>query len=370
MKTIDRIYERNDSCAVNANNKSRKNILNLFEKIKIIDKSHRNSLKMNKITFRKSDTIIPISKLNKFKTSHEKSDLSINDKLSLKNNMDDKCYNLVCFICDLIFKKNPNQFQVCEHFICEKCGKAFFEEKIEQGEKRITCPSFKCFSEVNDEKIKLLVSEKHFNQYKKENMKSNLPLKSKNCNDLPSAKTINAKKEYIKIHNQKHVLEIATHECFLNLNKAREIFCIKCYEPALFGKIGKNFIKCLNCLNFTCKYCLKDLESDHFVISSNNYCKIFFRKKTITTKVSIGMKCFKSILLSITIIVLSYFVFVFGVINFVNNFTKSLIQPLDKINHYCTLLAHFLIWIILGVVILVLFWMIIPFFPLIIAIYR
>lgn len=183
-----------------------------------------------------------------------------------------------CFICEKSHQRTMI-FSVddCDHLFCRKCGKIFYEDKIEQGETDLTCPKFNCESKASRELIQFLVSEQHFKALLDEEahdtkfknvIKENKDIKLKLKNKF----------EDIKIYIQPHVIDINTNETFYIFNKAKINFCPNCGENALFSKSGNHFIKCLNCDYMICKYCLKVYTPLHMDISVADHCKVFYRK--------------------------------------------------------------------------------------------
>ena len=176
----------------------------------------------------------------------------------------------ICFICDQFFLKDKINYATdCEHSFCRRCGKGFYEEKIEQGDVTFKCPVYKCEKKVSLDIIINLVSEKHFKSIESKEEKMNI---TKGVNNF-------IKMDSVKYYTQKHVLDINTNETYFIYNKAKENFCIKCSEAALYGKSGKYIVKCLNCYHTICKFCMKSFTADHFEISSFNYCKVYFRRR-------------------------------------------------------------------------------------------
>ena len=279
--------------------------------------------------------------------------------------------NLICFICELIISiKKFIKYKTCKHIMCENCGKSFYEDKIEQGEKNLRCPSYKCGSNLIDGTVKLFVSEMHFNQQQQNSSNKKIDLATGRPINFGKMSTINLKQNLFKIFSQNNVLDITRIDAFFDYKRSKEQFCTKCYEPALFGKNGKNYIKCLNCSNFFCKFCLKNLNQHHFDLSSLNHCKIFFRKKTIKSTDLGNLYCLRSILYYFVIYIISYIILVFGVIEFVKEFIIDLLRPVDKVALFLGKIIYVLMWMILSIPLIVVLWLIIPFFPLIITIYK
>ena len=104
---------------------------------------------------------------------------------------------------------------------------------------------------------------------------------------------------------------------------------MRCYEPSLFGKTGKNFVKCMNCYSTSCKFCGKEYKIDHFDITGFNYCKIFFRKKCEYTPSQKISQC-KESFVGILMFILGYFVFILGVFKYISNFWCFLLQMKEE----------------------------------------
>lgn len=84
----------------------------------------------------------------------------------------------------------------------------------------------------------------------------------------------------VKSLNKRHVFEYSNLETFLMISKNKQTFCYNCSEPALFGKINTNFIRCLNCLKKICRYCLRNYSENHLDFKSTDRCKVFKKKNT------------------------------------------------------------------------------------------
>jgi len=249
----------------------------------------------------------------------------------------------ICFICDQYYSSEKIiTSNKCDHTICNKCARDFFEEKIEQGNNEMKCVIFKCPMKYETKLIKSLISEKHLQyllereekksgniiQMEESKLPGNLQIESKLTkaltkqslnignytqydSQLPNYNKNNfLNVESIKLYSQKHVLDVNTNDSFFLYNKAREHICSKCLEPALYGKNKKNYVKCLNCLNSICKFCLKSYSFDHLDITSLNYCRVYFRrklKKFIQEKKSLWYNIFFQVLISIVSFLLLLF---------------------------------------------------------------
>ena len=185
--------------------------------------------------------------------------------------MNDDTTFTTCLICDKIYPMSSlYSARGCQHLLCRKCIKNYYEEKIEQGERTFKCPVFKCSCMFDLAMIKEFISNEHFNVING-NKKSLLNIKL----SLPP---LNKQYETIKKYSMHNVIDINSNENFYVYNKAKVQFCPKCGEQALFGKSGAHFVKCLNCNYCLCKYCMKEFDGKHMDITTEEHCKVFFRK--------------------------------------------------------------------------------------------
>jgi RNase P subunit RPR2 len=277
----------------------------------------------------------------------------------------------ICLICDVYF--NPLQVLIleCNHIFCANCTKLFFEEKIEEGKKEIKCPLFRCPQIIVTLIVQKYVTEKHFNNFLKkleinDEKLVNLIQDEKMTFNLAKKSTTFLEPIDFKNYSKKHVFEITSNISFLYYSKSKEVYCKNCNEEALFGKNCRNFIKCMNCLKTFCKYCGKNYVAGHFDFSGNNYCKIFFRRNckylpTVRNK-------FKEALSDFMVFILGYFVLILGVINYINLGVNSLFNY--ETYYYLKLTTHIILMIILTIMILPIMFVILPFYPSLVAIFR
>jgi hypothetical protein len=310
-------------------------------------------------------------------------------ELVRKSNTHDLPYT-ICLFCDNYYIRGNTLSANCSHMFCLKCGKSFYEEKIEEGENQLKCPVYKCYSQISEDVLRSLVTTKHMENYEKTIKKELLnkpaanPLninasnKAFTINDLSLPKQNSDVK--VKMYSQRHVFDITNNDSFRYFSKSKEQFCGRCYEPALFGKNGRKTIKCLNCWFNSCKFCGKENSDDHFNLSSFNYCKIYYRKKMIIqppNKVSL----IKDILIGIVLFILGYFVFLLGFFKHISNFMCSFLGiPYDeyksdsrveitKLNILLNTM-YLVLMIISIVVILPILLFIFPYFPLIVFLWN
>ena len=82
---------------------------------------------------------------------------NLNRKINFKNNKN------ICSICGV--KYNTYLFFVAEcnlHFLCKKCAKSFYEERIEMGAKELFCPFIFCKQKFLKSQAKKFLSNKHY----------------------------------------------------------------------------------------------------------------------------------------------------------------------------------------------------------------
>ena len=187
-----------------------------------------------------------------------------------------------CYICEKPFYLSSLFCADCGiHYLCRKCLKNYYEEYIESQNKIdfLKCPFTKCNRKINYEIIQNIISEGHQHLYES---KTNADEKFNN-NDINynyNNITLSSKnnENSIKMYSEKHVLDVNTNMNFFMFKKSKDIFCPKCLNPNLFSKTSNHFIKCLNCGNKICKYCLKEYKDLHLNIRVEGYCKIYFRR--------------------------------------------------------------------------------------------
>jgi hypothetical protein len=278
----------------------------------------------------------------------------------------------ICFICDQFFlKEKTYTTDNCEHSFCRRCGKAYYEEKIEQGEVSFKCPVYKCPHKASIQMIKLLVSEKHFTSidqkengepsYKDTQMNSPNVISFKQKHSLNNFVSV-TKMDSIKFYTQKHVIDVNSNESYFLFNKAKEFFCVKCSEPALYGKTGKYIVKCLNCYHTICKFCMKSYCADHFEISSFNYCKVYFRRRLRKIPVK-DKKHVKNFLFTWLLFIASFLMICLCVYKYVNvGISKSLCFKRNESNKIKFVFFYFFAFLI-NIIITPIMLLVIPFFP-------
>ena len=203
---------------------------------------------------------------------------------SFNDNFIDETF-LSCYICDRTYPLYKLYSADCEkHFICRRCCKNYYEERIEQGEKDLKCSVFTCNNSFNPglKILRTILSPNHINLL--------LDSKIKNNENQLIEPSLSLQKKYnithqssdvMKLYMKKHVIDINSNQNFFMYNKAKVQFCPKCGEQSLFSKTGTYFVKCLNCFHRICKYCMKEYNELHMDISNDNHCKIYYRKDAV-----------------------------------------------------------------------------------------
>jgi RNase P subunit RPR2 len=221
-----------------------------------------------------------------------------------------------------------------------------------------------------DDEIKKFVTEKHFNNYNKKidlsEEKQNLILSVDNKSNQFIGKISQTSIEDFKSLSKKHVLEVTNSINFLYYSKTKEIFCKNCNEEALFGKNCRNFIKCMNCLHTYCKYCGKNYSNGHFDFTGNNYCKIFYRRHCKYLP-SIRNKC-KEISVEFIIFLAGYFIFFIGSLNLIHVYLRK--YTFEEKETSLAVAQHIIILILIYSVSIPILFLLLPFYPVLVAIFR
>ena len=193
--------------------------------------------------------------------------LNIQIKHSLQRN--------VCSICEITYTSYAFFVAECnKHFLCKKCAKSFYEEKIETGVKELFCPFLFCNKKFSNNQAKKFLSKKHYNMLVEEE-------KNNNLNSFKLINNNNNNYKEMKNYSENHVLDINNNKIFYNFNKNKNIFCSRCKNETLFCRDKQLFMRCLYCRFAQCKYCFKEYTHDHFDMNSKYYCRIYYRDPEI-----------------------------------------------------------------------------------------
>ncbi len=203
---------------------------------------------------------------------------------SFNDNLIDESY-LSCYICDRTYSSNRLYSADCnKHFICRRCCKNYYEERIEQGDRDLKCSVFTCNESFNPglSILQKFLSENHLDLLLNNKTKNNEnKLIEPSLSLQKKYNFTNQSSEVMKSYMKKHVIDINSNQNFYMYNKAKVQFCPKCGEQSLFSKTGTYFVKCLNCFHRICKYCMKEYNELHMDISNDNHCKIYYRKDAV-----------------------------------------------------------------------------------------
>ena len=270
----------------------------------------------------------------------------LNDKIRILTNQsveeEGNEYFKFCFLCDkLILTSNMICVGNCSHFFCSKCGKIYYEDKVEQGENVLKCPIYKCLIQLENDLLKAIITEKHYELF--------ISYKNRKVNNQKNIV------DDVKIYTKKHILDINDNQNFMLYNKTKEQFCFKCNEASLYGRTGRNYVKCLNCLNT--KHCMKFYTFDHLDITSDNYCKVYFRKDL--KKDSVKQNKFKAFCITVLMIIASYILSVLAIFSIILRCIRK--EGKKNTKYYIdTIIVILLFLLLIPLMILV-----IPFFPII-----
>ena len=270
----------------------------------------------------------------------------------------------ICLICERTFPSPKIYLPKCKkHKICRRCVKKYYEDLIEQGERKLKCPVYYCKYEFNILKLKQIISEQHFNLL---NGKPNIFSQSSTLK-IQERYNINPQgKETLKLYTQKHVIDINSNQNFFMFNKAKNQFCPKCNESSLFSKIGGHFIKCLNCFHKICKYCLKDYDISHMDINNEDHCKVYFRFENDDIK---KRNCFLNYLIELFFVLASFYFLFVGGFKYIKNCVKWFFCVKDNSNCFLWIIVYFftMIFFICSIPVILIG---LPYFPIFIAIFN
>lgn len=361
--------------------------------------------------------------------NHKKDQKISNNKIKLNNFINKSSFKYFllfrqsskivkkCFICDSHDIKLYHTSK-CKHLFCQKCGKLYFEQQINNCIYNLKCPKYSCHMHLEINVLKQILSKyiyeklienmdtnsltydyniannsQNINSSRERIMKKN-SLFSDNNSSLKENKfliyNLTYQKEYIfkfeknqnttkkpkndlllkKLTNKfyrnsdkdlvnEHVIKIGGSSKFnravRRFNELKNIFCSQCNKSALFSVKNKPFIKCLNCGIALCKFCYKKYDYNHFTRNNAKACRVFFRAH-ITGK-------------NVKYIYLYQLLYIFGgffilYIGF-SRIEAEFISNYNRNKIYWIYLVFFLILLFVNFFILIIF---LPFYPLILLI--
>ena len=383
INQINNIYDNNFQLKLKLNKDEinpQKKISNKYINRRYEKKKYFQIIKKNHYTLLKSKT------LNQGKS------------FNLNKNNSSKILQLFCFICNN-YDERLYHARNCKHFFCGPCGKIYFEQKVKQGIYTLKCPKYKCNNFLNLNSVKAILSRETYSKldtYQKINnninkltlIKTNEKFlqnintpKSNKRNSFEtisneSYKGLNCfKKNFLKIPNDKkiknnnkdfvqrtkHILKIDDSPGFKHRlkmeNERNEIICSKCKEPSLFKRDGLSYIKCLNCDNIICKYCLKKF---------NNYKK--FNRRNLICSVCVLRKKKRKNRTALTKMKYEIFLIFSGFFAVIIGFSKYEVEFILKNKRKCFIL-YVVMYIIIFVFNFVIAILLYPYFPVITMIF-
>lgn len=271
----------------------------------------------------------------------------------------------ICLICDRFLKScNCYNCKGCAHYFCRKCGKYFYEDKIEQGETIFTCPVFHCDKSLPQSFLFEIVSKQHY-EIAKNKKDQKITMSSVMQNKIELEQDFLTKMEKVKPYISRNVIDVNNNEAFYMFNRAKVQICPYCKENSLFSKSGQHFIKCLNCMQSICKYCLKAYTPVHIDLTNDNHCLVFFRSsyKNIEVKTK-----WKEYLYQLLFTICGYVILGMGIYFYIYGIIYSILGRISR---------NVLIEIICGIVSLIPYSVTIPFililfpyFPIITSIFN
>ena len=334
QKKISNITNKTNSTKINENNNNKveKKKTSLYSHNSINDNKNENSKESRNRTFQSTFSVnknfMPIHQMNPvYKT---------------------------CSICDNTYPSSKIFVPECGiHFLCKRCAKNYYEEKIENGHSDLKCPFLYCQTKFPKNILKNLVSEEHYHLLNENNYK----------NKVISAKLkSNINYEDMKVYSQNHVIDINNNKILYNYNKSRDIFCSKCNKDTLFSKVNNYFLKCLNCGHCECKFCFKDYHNGHMDINNQNRCKVYFRRNDD----NIGINKFYFFLIQLFLVFAIYFMIFISIFLNSKEFLKSILCISNKKKRYNFFIYYFKMFFVIifsTIILLITFPFIIVWFP-------
>ena len=391
-ETSDKKFQPSDKAlisseTINENDEKRTKIISTLKIEKnIIDTSKNNNEEDNEMKYYDNDND------NDDEDEEEKNYIFFN--VLARENQDDIIYQS-CYICERAYPSYKLHSAACKkHFICKKCFKNYYEERIEEGDKKLICSVYNCSAplDINLNILKSLISSTHYDllnpKEKKnngnnenniinrintfdntENYNNNYDLLNSNVLlKLQEKYKINTKNDHqkLKLYTQRHVIDINSNENFFMYFKIREQFCPICNEECLFSKTGTHFFKCLNCFHKFCKYCFKEFNDLHMDISKENHCKIYYRRDDESETVN---NCFVTFLIELFMVIVSFYFMFSGGFLYIKKAIKWFFCSSKKnnVNCFLNIIIYFftIIFFLISIPILLITF---PYFPIFISI--
>ena len=261
--------EKLENCDENWQNNINFNIINLNT-----NESNKSDDEEKKIQKTKND----LGEQQTINNKNYNNNTDLINSININKNKYYKQTHQICEICDFTYVIDKFFLPECkQHYICKKCTKNYYEEKIEEGIKDLFCPFIKCGAQINIKDLKKFISLEHYNRLCLMNQKEkNNSDENKNSFYFTKIKT-DINKSNIQSYTKRNVIDINSNKDFFNYNSIRGCFCPHCYQESLFSKTNTRFFKCLNCEIRLCKLCFKQFTVNHLEINNLEHCKVFYR---------------------------------------------------------------------------------------------
>ena len=353
-----------------------------LNKDEIINKNKISNKLINR-NFEKNKCFTKINK-NKFILIRSKT-FNYNNNSDLNRSRPSKLLNIYCFICNSYGEKLYHT-KNCNHYFCKECGQNYFEQQVQRLIYTLKCPKYNCnnylnlnnikgiltpdtfikldtYHQINNKRISIKFNEKKLPNIILEHSKRN-SLEAINNESFLGLNCL--KKNFLKVpHNnqnnnknlfekKRHVFKIDNITKFKNRiqmeNEKKRRICSKCKKPALFKRDDLNYIRCLNCQNVFCKYCLKKFNNSNNLYK-NFFCIHCFRKR----KKKIKFSCLTKMKYEILLVFGGFFTVIIG-------FTKYEVEFILKKKRKIFVLytIFFIVIFIFNFIIVILFF---PYFP-------
>ena len=262
----DEVEDEYDEKIVNDNNRKVINSMNILNMNKLKNAGNGDDNKKNELKNEFNDD-----------TKNNNDDRVIKSLYLSTNYITDNIYTM-CSICEHTYNISKLFVAECEeHFLCKRCTKNYYEEKIEDGITEICCPFLKCKAKVNLSKLKNIIGPDHYKRLINKNYNSIGDNEEyKNSLIFTKLKTYYNKGNAAQ-YSKKNVIDINSNKNFFNYNRIKDGYCPFCNEESLFSKTNSHYSKCLYCLEKICRYCYKLYNEKHMDIHSKDYCKVYYR---------------------------------------------------------------------------------------------
>ena len=268
-----------------------------------------------------------------------------------------------CSICEYSSLESKMFLPECKkHHLCKRCTKNYYEDKIDDGFKKLFCPFLQCKKEINLDKLRHFISEKHYNRLGTKIRSSQISEENKLI--FSRIKT-DYNKENVELYSKRHVIDINTNKDLYNYRGVEEGFCPFCSEQSLFTQTNNMFYKCLNCLTKVCKYCSKEYNNRHLDSNYSGRCKVYYRKFDFSL---IKQRGFLTFFTELFLVIALYYLTFVGIFFLLRDCFYSIFNVTKKKN-FCKYFFSYCFTIIILLLFFPFVFILFPYFPSIIAIF-